>query len=72
MTAPMTSLTPIQLRVLKFADEYGPQVDFGGRGANRSHLNAAKQLIHSGLLRGDYRNASITDRGRVAMTEVER
>lgn len=68
----MTDLTPIQLRVLKFASEYGPQCDFGGRGANRSHLNAVKQLIHQDLMSGHYRAVSITDAGRVALSLQER
>lgn len=67
----MTELTPAQRYVLEFAAEYGPLIDFGGRGANRSHMNAAKQLIHQELLTGHYRGASITEAGRTALTSVE-
>lgn len=64
----MSDLTPIQLRVLQFAFDHSPGCDFGGRGANRSHMNAAKQLIHQGLLTGHYRNATIADAGRDALS----
>lgn len=67
----MSELTPAQLRALQFTAEYGPLCDFGGRGANRSDMNAAKQLIHQGLMEGHYRGASITDAGRMALSVTE-
>jgi hypothetical protein len=66
----MTDLTRAQLEVLKFADEYGPAIDFGGRGANRAQFIAAKELLGQGLLAGQPRHASITENGRAALARV--
>lgn len=68
----MTELTSTQHSVLKFAEEYGGMIDFGGKGASKTRLNAAKQLIHLGLMSGTYRGASITVDGHRALTLQER
>ena len=59
----MIELSPIQRSVLEFAEEHGDIIDFGGKGASKARLNAAKQLIHLGLMAGTYRSASITVAG---------
>lgn len=66
----MTDLTPTEIIVLNFASDYGPLVDFGGRGANRAQLNAVKVLIKRGLINGHYRGASITNDGRAALANT--
>lgn len=68
----MSELTDAQVQVLRVAEEYGPHVDFGGRGANRRTLTAAKQLVELGLLSGHHRNAVITDAGRAALPSDQR
>lgn len=60
-------LTAAEFSVLKFVEEYGGGIDFGGRGASAARRNVAAALIERGLLKGSTRAAHLTDAGRVAL-----
>lgn len=62
-------LTESERGVLKFAETYGPKIDFGGRGSSPSKRKAAQSCLDHGLLSGQVRSASITDLGRAALAQ---
>lgn len=57
------SLKPTEREALRFADQYGPMIDFGGSGHSRLR-KAAASLIERGLLAGQVRSARITEAGK--------
>ena len=66
----MNDLSQAEIEVLRFVGTYGPQVDFGGRGASRARLNACKLLIHKDLLYSHYRSASLTPVGKAVLSKI--
>ena len=62
------ALTESEQDVFAFLTRFGEGIDFGGRGADRKMLNAARALEQRGLIR-DYRGAFITEAGRKALAK---
>lgn len=63
------TLSEEERNVLIYIRQLGSGIDFGGRGANRKRLAAARALEKRGLLT-DYRNARLTDAGRSALSSA--